>query len=60
MTKFYDAAACRRKANQHWEMAGLARMDNDKTDAIKHTQLAKAWDTLANNGGGILAKEFKA
>ncbi len=36
-----------RKANQHWEMAGLARMDGDLKDAEKHTKLARHWEHKA-------------
>jgi len=38
---------CRRKADQHWEMAGLARQDGDKADEARHTKLAKQWDQAA-------------
>lgn len=31
----------RRKADQHWEMAGLARQDNDQADAERHTLEAR-------------------
>jgi hypothetical protein len=33
----------KRKANQHWEMAGLARQDNDMRDAEKHTKMARMY-----------------
>ena len=39
-----NAEYCRRKADQHYEMAGLARMDNDKVDELRHLKLAKAWE----------------
>jgi len=34
----------RRKANQAWELAGLARQDHDTTDEARWTQLAKLYD----------------
>lgn len=34
----------KRKANQHWEMAGLARQDRDMAEAIRHTKLAQQYD----------------
>lgn len=46
-----SAEGCRRKADQHWEMAGLARQDGDKVDAERHTQLARLWDQRARDGG---------
>ena len=49
--KFYNSEACRRKANQHWELAGCARTDGDKVDADKHTLLAKRWDQRVREGG---------
>ena len=39
--------SCRRKADQHWEMAGLARQDGDKEDAARHTKLALEWEEKA-------------
>jgi len=42
---------CRRKANQHWEMAGLARHDNDKIDEKRQTDLARLWEKRAFEGG---------
>lgn len=33
----------RMKADQHWDMAGLARQDNNKEDEIIHTRLAKKY-----------------
>jgi hypothetical protein len=38
---------CMMKANQHWEMAGLARADGDKVDAEKHTSEARRWEQRA-------------
>lgn len=49
--KFYTPEDCRRKADQHWEMAGLARQDNDKADADRHTVLAYTWTDRARQGG---------
>ena len=43
-----NAEYCRRKADQHYEMAGLARMDNDKVDELRHLKLAKAWEDEMN------------
>jgi hypothetical protein len=34
----------RRKRDQAWEMAGLARRDNDKTDEARHTAEARDWE----------------
>lgn len=34
----------RRKANQHWEMAGLARQDRDTADEQRHTAEARRID----------------
>lgn len=31
----------RRKADQHWDMAGLARQDRDTPDEIRHTKEAR-------------------
>ncbi len=39
----WSAEKLRRKADQHWEMAGLARMDGDHADAIYHTDLARKY-----------------
>jgi hypothetical protein len=44
----YTPEYCRRKADQHWEMAGLAHQDGDTVDALRHTKLAREWDRLAN------------
>lgn len=38
---------CRYKADQHYEMAGLARQDGDKADADRHMVQAKLWDERA-------------
>jgi hypothetical protein len=42
-----SAADCRRKADQHWEMAGLARQDRDTEDERRHTAEARRWESLA-------------
>jgi len=34
----------RRKADQHWDMAGLARQDGDKADEARHTKLARDYE----------------
>lgn len=38
------------KAEQHYEMAGLAFRDGDKTDGARHLQKAKEYDALAKTG----------
>ena len=37
----------RRKADQAWEIAGLAHHDGDTANEIKLTQEAREWDQLA-------------
>lgn len=39
-----QATRLRRKADQHWEMAGLARQDRDEADARRHTELARKYE----------------
>jgi hypothetical protein len=39
-------ARYRRKADQHWEMAGLARQDGDMVDAERHTAEARRYEQL--------------
>lgn len=39
----------RRKINQHWEMAGLARMEGDHRDADRHLKLARKYEDELNN-----------
>ena len=51
MTK-RDLRYCKTKANQHWEMAGLARADGDKADEARHTKLAREWDEKADDYDG--------
>lgn len=51
MPRHYDAHECRRKADQHWELAGLARQDLDPEDANRHTKLAQTWEVRAHEGG---------
>lgn len=51
MAKFYDAASCRRKADQEWDMAGLARQDGDLEASEQHTANARKWDQRAAEGG---------
>jgi hypothetical protein len=41
---YWSTEKLRRKANQHWEMAGLARQDNDKVDADRHTAIARLYE----------------
>lgn len=31
----------RRKADQHWELAGMARLDGDFADEARHMKLAR-------------------
>ena len=40
-TAAWDLAKLRRKRDQAWEMAGLARKDNDMTDAHNQTLIAR-------------------
>ena len=49
--RFYTLNECLIKADQHWDMAGLARQDGDNKDANRHTQLAKIWTIKASEGG---------
>lgn len=51
MSRFYSPEECRRKADQHWELAGLARQDNDQKDAKIQTDKAMMWEARASNGG---------
>lgn len=39
-----ELARLRRKANQAWDLAGLARADGDKADEAKHTTEAREWE----------------
>jgi hypothetical protein len=39
----------RRKADQHWDMAGLARQDGDLRDAERHTAWARAYEQQIRN-----------
>jgi hypothetical protein len=34
----------RRKADQEWELAGLARADHDPADEAKHTKQAREYE----------------
>lgn len=36
-----EIARLRRRADQHWEMAGLARQDGDHADEIRYTAKAR-------------------
>lgn len=36
----------RRKADQHWEMVGLARQDRDATDEKRHTDEARRLEAV--------------
>lgn len=46
-----------RKANQHWEMAGLARMDGDTPDERRHTRKAQRYDAYAKSAYAELHPE---
>jgi hypothetical protein len=39
------------KADQHWEMAGLARQDGDMKDAERHTELAREYERKLREEG---------
>lgn len=39
----------RRKADQSWEMAGLARQDGDAKDAKRHTEFARLCESELRN-----------
>lgn len=39
-----DLERCRRKSKQAWDMAGLARQDNDIADMERRTKEAREWD----------------
>lgn len=41
-----------RKANQEWDMAGLARQDGDKKDEAEHTRKAREYDRMAREAEG--------
>lgn len=40
----------RRKADQEWELAGLARVDGDEADEAIHTAKAREYDRLWREG----------
>lgn len=46
LPEFWPDAKLRRKANQHWEMAGLARQDGDVKDEKRHNDLAVKYDRI--------------
>lgn len=52
--KFFTVEECRRKANQCYEMAGLARADGDSADAARQLERAQQWDQRAKEGGATL------
>lgn len=39
-----DLNYMRRKADQAWEMAGLAAQDGDKADCVRWTKEAQEWE----------------
>lgn len=45
--EFGDYAYYRRKADQAWEMAGLARQDGDVAEEKRQTAQARAYEQLA-------------
>ena len=49
--KFYGVVDCWRKADQHWDMAGLARRDCDFNDERAHLLEARMWTQRAKDGG---------
>ena len=51
------AAVLKRRANQHYDMAGLAAQDGDKADAARHLSIAQGYDEqlkelMADGGNG--------
>lgn len=48
---------CRRKANQHWEMAGLARQDKDYEDEARHVRKARRYEQYRRHFLGFPQKE---
>jgi len=40
-------ARARRKADQHWELAGCARHDGDTKEELRHTALAREYSRWA-------------
>jgi hypothetical protein len=57
MDKFYDVYACKRKENQSWELAGCARVDRDRADEKRYTDLARLWQQRAIDGGYLKEDE---
>lgn len=47
----YSSKECSNKADQHWELAELARQDRDTYAEYRHTRLAKKWTELVRQGG---------
>lgn len=43
-THSWSEEKLRRKIDQEWEMASLARQDNDQTDFERHTSLAHLYE----------------
>jgi hypothetical protein len=39
-----EAQRLRRRADQEWELAGLARQDRDKADEARHTKAAQEYE----------------
>lgn len=42
-----SVAYLRMKADQHWDMAGLARQDGDHADEKRHTDKAREYEQMA-------------
>lgn len=53
MRRGYTVQECYRKADQHYEMAGLAVAEGDGADAKRHNDLAALWNQRAARGGWI-------
>lgn len=43
----HNTEYCRRKADQEWEMAALARADGDSEDELRHFDKANYWEQQA-------------
>lgn len=48
-----DPARLRRKADQEWDMAGLARKDGDHPAALQHTANAREYERLWKETMGL-------
>lgn len=43
----HNTEYCRRKADQEWEMAALAKADGDSEDELRHFDKANYWEQQA-------------